>query len=248
MIDLDSTEREEYLCNIIFQKKSLRKLYEEFYLLYSECINRCPETGIDLEIGSGAGFIQHIIPNVVTSDVLSYKSVSTVIDAMQMPFTQDSLRSVFMLNTLHHIPDVRLFFNELDRCLIPGGRLFIIDQFSGPVSDIIYKYLHHEEYCKKAKEWQFASTGPLSGSNGALCWIIFYRDLELFLNMYPQLRVTKIIPHTPLRYWLSGGLKKWSLMPSFLFGFWTKVDHLLAKILPPLCSFVSIEIEKKITH
>jgi ubiquinone/menaquinone biosynthesis C-methylase UbiE len=56
--------------------------------------------------------------------------VDVVLDARRFPFRDGSIKAVFMLNTMHHIPDVELFFYELERCLVPGGRVFIIDQYS----------------------------------------------------------------------------------------------------------------------
>ncbi|MCI5207544.1 MAG: class I SAM-dependent methyltransferase [Candidatus Electrothrix sp. ATG2] len=166
-------------------KKALSKLYNEFYSRYSDCIKKCPEKGLVLEIGSGAGLIKDAIPNVVTTDILAYETVDLVMDAAEFPFCDNSLRSIFLLNTLHHLPDSKAFFSEVVRCLMPGGRVLIIDQYHGWFSKIIYTYLHHESYEPGAVNWNFKTSGPLSGANGALCWIIFYRDRHLFEKNCP---------------------------------------------------------------
>ncbi|MBK8443443.1 MAG: hypothetical protein IPL35_08515 [Sphingobacteriales bacterium] len=43
-----------------------------------------------------------------------------------------------------------------------------------------YQNFHHEPFQPEAASWEIPSTGPLSGANGALPWIIFKRDIDLF--------------------------------------------------------------------
>ena len=121
----------------------------------------------------------------------------------------------------------------------------IVDQHLGPLSTPIYRYLHHEPFHPEAKNWVFPSVGPLSDANGALAWIIFERDRARFDRLFPRLKVVRYEPHTPLRYWLSGGLKWWSLLPGVLFSCATRLDEDLMRMWPRLASFVDIEIEKQ---
>ena len=191
MINLDTADRVEGITERIRNKDILFKFYHEFYSKFADCLKYCPSNGLALEIGSGFGFLKEIIPNVVTSDVIPYKIVDIVMDASNLPFDDSSLKSVFMLNTLHHIPDSTSLFNEIERCLKPDGRMLIIDQYNGWFSKIIYRHLHHEPYDPNATSWCFQPSGPLSGANGALCWIIFYRDRALFEQLYPTLKIIR---------------------------------------------------------
>jgi SAM-dependent methyltransferase len=243
--DLDHPNREKIIKNRILGKKALYKLYREYYLRFADCIERCPHTGSIIEIGSGAGFIKDVVPDVITSDILHFNIVDVVFDARRLPFADGSIKAVFMLNSLHHISDAELFFLELERCLVPEGRVFIIDQYSSWISNLIYRYIHHEPYDPNAPDWKFETTGPLSGANGALCWIVYYRDRKRFQQLYPQLKIIKTEPHTPLRYWIAGGLKWWNLLPGFLFDLFSQFDHWLARGFPDLCSFVDVEIAKR---
>ncbi len=246
MSSLDDHTRVKQIQSIIRRKKSLTKLYFEFYSKYLDCISRSPVGGISLEIGSGAGFLKEIAPRVITSDIIPYKTVDMVMDACRMPFPDSSISSVFMLNTLHHISKTKSFFPELIRCLTPQGRVFIIDQYHGWLSNGIYKYLHHEPYFPDTANWEFETSGPLSGANGALGRIIFYRDRKIFERLYPSLHITQRTPHTPFRYWFSGGLKSWCLLPESLFKLLTKLDNWVAKEFPNTCSFMDIELVKNI--
>lgn len=244
MKDLDSYKRAEELRAKIKGKEGLYKLYQEFYRRYAETVQKSPSSGIIIEIGSGAGFIKEIVSEVITTDILLYETIELAMDATKLPFPDNSIKSVFMLNTLHHIPDAETFFKEISRCLKPGGRVLIIDQYHGWLSKIILKYFHHENYDPKAKRWGFETSGPLSGANGALSWIVFYRDRSLFENLYPSLSIATLKPHTPLRYWLSGGLKSWNLLPGSLFNLATKLDNWLCTNFPKSSSFIDIEIIK----
>ena len=245
MKELDDYKRAESIQARIKAKQSLTQLYKDFYFRYANCISRSPNLGVNIEVGSGAGFLKEIVPEAITSDILPYKMIDLVMDAGNLPFADCSLNSVFMLNTLHHIPKPTKLFQELSRCLVPGGRVLVIDQYHGLVSKFIYQYLHHEPYHPDDLNWDFESSGPLSDANGALCWIIFYRDISLFQKRYPELKIIKRVPHTPLRYWLAGGLKQWNLLPKFVDGTVTILDSWLASTVSSLCSFVDVELEKQ---
>lgn len=66
-----------------------------------------------------------------------------------------------------------------------------------------------------------------------------------FEGRFPELHVVTYERHTPLRYWLSGGLKAWSLLPGRAAPSAAALDRLLIGLTPQLGSFVDIEIEKR---
>jgi len=242
--DLNSPERFKEIRDCIQNKKSLKKLYLEVYQKYLNCINRSPCDGQTIEIGSGAGFVKDIIPNVITSDVVAYSGVDRVLDATQLDFSENSLSCICMYNVLHHIPDTPAFFREADRCLKKGGRIFMVEPYPGWIGALVYRYLHHEGYEPNAKRWEFESVGPVSDANNALPYIIFERDIEEFRRQFPHFSVVRFEPHTPLRFWLAGGMKKWSLLPAWAFNLITWFDKKLIQISPKFGSFVDIELIK----
>ena len=239
---LDSAERAEDLVHTLASKKALRLLYEEYYSSYMRVLERCPIEGISVELGSGMGFAKDFIPSLVTSDIIPYSRLDRAIDAAQLPYKKGELRALFLLNSFHHLPDVEGFFSEATRCLCPGGRIFIIDQHHGWISRWVLRYAHHEPYDSAAQSWGIEPGGPLTAANGALAWLVFERDAARFRKLYPSLEVIYYRPHTPLRYWLAGGMKKWTLLPAFFFPLASWVDRLLVAISPNFGSFVAIEI------
>jgi SAM-dependent methyltransferase len=242
---LDSIEMESDIASILSQKAALRGIYLETYGKYREVLARCPPEGVALEIGSGAGFLREVLPEIVTSDVLPYAGIDQVVDARDMPFGDGKLRAVFMVNVLHHIPDCGAFFAQLVRCLKPGGRALLIDMHPGLICRFMMKFGIHEPYDPDTTEWAFDSSGPLTGANTALAHMIFQRDKKLFAERFPELGIVRYQPHTPLRYWLSGGLKSWSLLPGWAFPAATHFDRALAYVCPWLASFVDIELVRK---
>jgi len=244
MENLNDLSRISQIRAALSAKSGLRRLYEEVYQHYAACLTRCPRDGLAVELGSGGGFAKNVIPELITSDVLPYTGVDIVADATKMPFLDRSVRFFGMLNVFHHIPDAAAFLSEAVRCLAPNGRAFIADQNRGWISSPILRYFHSEPYAPASKTWQFASTGPLNGANGALPWMVFARDRSRFEREFPNLKLLQYKPTTPLRYWLSGGLKRWSLLPESAWKYATTFDKLLLKVSPHFGSFVEIELLK----
>ena len=241
---LDDPSRISGLREIIRKKPGLQCYYREVYRRYAECLRKCPREGVAVELGSGGGFVKEVIPEMVTSDTLSYEGVDQVIDACKMPFEDESLKGICMLNVFHHIPDVTSFLKEAARCLKPRGRILIIDQHPGWIGWPIYTFIHHEHFDSKSARWTFETSGPLSGANGALAWMVFKRDRKAFEALFPRLKILRYDPHTPLLYWLSGGLKKWSLVPQGGLGMVRFFEKVLLLFSAEFGAFVDIEIIK----
>lgn len=221
------------------EKKSLKQIYCENYNRYQECLSRCPSVGKVVELGSGAGFIKTILPDVMTSDFITYPELDAVVNAEDMPFEDSSIRCFLMTNVFHHLNDSGRFLKEAYRCLVPGGRIYIIDQHVGFFSYFILKYFHAEPFDHQAPV-------ESKGENGARSWIFFKRDLKFFKKDYGELfELVKYNPHSPLRYWLSGGLKKWNLLPLFLYSPLLLLERFLLRLSLNFASFVDIELRKK---
>lgn len=235
---------EDEIRKVLNAKPSLRELYKEIYQEYVQCINRSKGNGEIIECGSGAGFAKEIVPKIITSDIVDYSNVDVVLDATSLPFKDDSTSAILMHNVFHHIPDVEMFLTEAERCLRVGGRILIADQNLGILSKHIFRYLHSEPFNEEAVTWSFPSIDPLNDANGALAWIVFVRDYEELQRRHPNLRLVRVKSHTPLRYWLCGGLKKWSLLPEKLFPFATWIDRKLLSITPRFGSFAFFELAK----
>ena len=197
-----------------------------------------------LELGSGAGFLNYYVPGLKTSEVFFCDLVDIVLDGCELPLKEASLKGIAFVDVLHHLPRSREFFREAARCIRTGGRIVMIEPWITAWSKIVYKRLHHEPLDTGAKEWNFPASGPLSGANSALPWIIFSRDRETFERDYPQWTVRCIEVGMPFRYLLSGGVSLRSLMPGWSFPFWARIEKYLGPFNNRLGMFAGIVIER----
>lgn len=241
--DLDSPERTVFHSNIIREKLFLRKLYEEWYSLFQRQMKQIPE-GKVIELGSGGGFLKDLEPSVICSDVLELPTNDITFSALDMPFADEEISALFMIDTFHHIPDAELFLKEAERVLKKGGIITMIEPANSVWGRFIYKNFHHEPF-EPGAGWSIPASGPLSGANGALPWIVFERDVQLFHSSFPAFVIEEIKYHTPLRYLTSGGVSFKQLVPDFSYGFFSVMDKLLAKVWPQLSMFVTIRLKKK---
>jgi SAM-dependent methyltransferase len=241
--DIDAPETTELHGRIIQNKPYLKRLYTEWYTYFSRKTAGVPE-GLKLEIGSGSGFIKQIIPDVITTDVLNLSSIDKIMSAEDLQFEDNSLSCIFMIDVLHHIPHPALFFDEASRCLKPGGMIVMIEPANSIWGRFIYQNFHHEPF-NPTGTWEIPSTGPMSGANGALPWILLERDRKLFEQKYPHLLIKEIKYHSPLSYLLCGGVSMRSLLPGWSFGAVRFTERMLSGIFKQFSMFQTIEILKK---
>lgn len=242
--DLDNVRSTLLHAEILQNKGFLKKLYTDFYHILKDSIPSDDHADRKIvELGSGGGFIKDVIPNVLTSDVLEIPSLDLVFSATEMPFENVSIDSLVMIDVLHHIPDVRKFFQEVVRCLKPGGTVAMIEPANTLWGRLIYQNFHHEAFDPKAR-WTFESKGPLSTANGALPWIIFHRDRNEFINQFPELEIIKTQFHTPLRYLISGGFTLRQLAPSWSYFLVKGFEFLLWPLNRWLGMFETIVLKK----
>lgn len=198
---------------IIASKPFLRRLYAEWYAMILSALGDRQRV---LELGSGAGFFKEVCPRAVTSEILSTPGVDLIADACALPCADASLDAIVMTDVFHHIPDVARFLTEATRCLRPGGKLLMIEPWRTTWSEWVYTRLHPEPF-EPAAGWTIPATGPLSGANGALPWIVFERDAARFAERFPRWRIVRIAPLMPLAYLLSGGVSLRGLAPGWLY-------------------------------
>jgi SAM-dependent methyltransferase len=242
-LDLPETTLEHR--NIILSKPFLKRIYIDWYTqfkTYSESLNI---NGKMVEIGSGGGFLKDIYPEVITSDIMPLSVCDMQFSAQEMPFENNTLKAIFMLNVLHHIPDAAAFFKEAERTLNKGGVIYMIEPATTWSSKFIYKNFHHEPFDEQVKTWEFDSKGPLSDANGAIPWIIFQRDYALFQQLFPELELVSFQHHTPFKYLLSGGLSKPNLVPYVFYGAVTVMEKILSPFASKTALFQTIIVRKK---
>ena len=241
-LDIDDPATTVLRQRIIRDKRFLCQIYGEWYNAIAATLPDGP--GAVLELGSGGGFMREVVAGLVTSERFPAPGVSVVLDGLCLPFRDRSLRGIVMTNVLHHLTDPRLFFGEAARCVKPGGVVSMIEPWSTPWSRIIYRYLHHEPFEPDAQSWSAVPSGPLSGANGAIPWIMFDRDRGVFEQEFPEWRVERVTTMMPVAYLLSGGVSLRSLLPGWSFPLIRSVEGALGGWARRLAMFAHIVLRR----
>lgn len=170
-----------------------------------------------IEIGSAGGILKSLSKNFITSDIRICEGVDMFVDAQKLPFADQSVDLILGKDALHHLPNVSLHFEEVERVLCSGGVAVYLEPNWNRLSKFIYRYIHPEPWSEGIKDWNFKSIGPMD-SNQALAKIIFVRDLQIFEKNFPNLEVEVISkPINGLTFLISGGVHaRNSLSPKFL--------------------------------
>jgi SAM-dependent methyltransferase len=241
-LDVDDPSTTCLRLQIIQEKKFLRRIYQEWYRAIVTALPSGPEAV--LELGSGAGFMRDFIPNLITSELFYGPSVRVVLSGLRLPFVAKSLRGIVMTNVLHHLSEPRLFFTEATRCVRPGGLVAMIEPWVTPWSRFVYTRLHHEPFQPEISSWELPISGPLSGANDALPWIIFVRDRLKFEQEFPQWQIELIKPIMPFRYLVSGGVSLRGLAPAWSFGMWRQIEKSLGRWSSQLAMFAQVVLRR----
>lgn len=227
---------------IIRGKGFLRRLYADWYGEFKKAAENSG-AGALVEMGSGGGFLEEVIPGVITSDILFVQGIDINFSASDMPFKDGKVKAFFMLDVLHHINDPFVFFKELERCLSVGAKAVMIEPANTLWGRFIWKNFHHEAFDDSCG-WKLAGNGPLSSANSAVPWIIFFRDKAIFEKEFPTLRINRRRFHTPFRYIVSGGVSMRQLLPTVFYDLIRLAEFVLSPLNRYLGMFLTIEIEK----
>lgn len=218
-VNVDDNELLAVHMEVLRKKPLLRSAFETFYLdMMGLCDRLLGSSGIEIELGSGAGFFKSMRPGLVTSDIRKGPHIDMELDAQRMNLEDSSVRCIYAINVFHHLPDPELFFSELCRVLVPGGGCILIEPHNGFCSALLHRHLHTDEsFVPHAKSWKTTDiAGPLSGANQALAYIVFTRDIARFNSQYGaklEIAYQGYVPNA-LRYLISGGLNFRQLLPS----------------------------------
>lgn len=240
--DLDDPKTTLAHRDIIKAKPFLKKIYEEWYNTIIKSLKDVPEGDI-LEIGSGGGFLKEIFSQIITSDIMPLECCDKVFSAEDMPYEENTLSAIVMVNVFHHIPNPSLFLKEAGRTLKKGGKVIMIEPANSLWGKFIYRNFHHEPFDTKGG-WEINSSGPLSGSNQALPYIYFERDKTKYRQEFPGLKINSITYHTPLMYLLSGGVSRKAFVPNKSYALFKFVEKVLSPLSRQIGMFQTIELQK----
>jgi SAM-dependent methyltransferase len=226
--------------SILKEKPMLRETFSYFYRKMLSISDQFIKSGgLEIELGSWAGFFKDINPSVLTSDIRYSPNYDLILDAQKMDLKDSSVRCIYAINVFHHLPDPVQFFKELERVLVAGGGCILIEPHGGAASAALHKRLHKDEYFDPdSPGWEnYQVRGPFSGANQALSHIVFSRDLDWFNREFGSnlALVHREYCTNGLRYLLSGGLNFRQLVPNFI----SPIVPFIEWLISPLARFWS---------
>lgn len=191
------------------RKPALRRYYEKE--MFARLAAAMPD-GRSLEIGAGPGFFSTYRGCDIISDISEGPHVDRVVDAHDMPFPDDEFDAVVGLDVVHHFRHPAKALSEIARILRPGGRLILVEPWTGPVGRFVNTYLHHEDCFAIDDPWAPVFTGdkdPMDG-NATIPRTLF-ADASHSLREKVGLEVRTLEPFGCLGYLATGGFTRWSL-------------------------------------
>ena len=197
------------------RKPLLRAVYADFYRRLQRHFQPSLP-GRVVEIGSGIGNLHDHFPTAIRTDLFPNPWLDLTCDAYELPWCNDALSHLFLVDVFHHLEAPRAFLHEAQRVLVPRGRLVILDPFISWFSYPVYGWFHHEPVAWSAPirmdlSWPRPRNYYAAQGNATR---IFFRD------QYPECllgwKVLEAEVMAGFAYLLSGGFSGPSLAPATL--------------------------------
>jgi SAM-dependent methyltransferase len=243
-VDLDDPETTALRRDIVMRDPAKRFAFEVWYKQLAEAVKDAP-AGQKVELGAGGGFLDEFIPDLIRTDVVELPFLDAICFAEAMPYDDEELGAILMINVLHHIPDVRAFFREATRTLKPGGRVAMIEPTVTLLSTFVYRYLHHEPFDPRVEKWELPPSGRLSGGNDALPWVVHFRDLSFFQREFRLLEVIAREQFDCTVHILSGGVTTKGYVSARTLKFLQRFECLVSPLMPLVGLFQMVILEKR---
>jgi ubiquinone/menaquinone biosynthesis C-methylase UbiE len=131
-----------------FIKRKPNNLYFLLEKRYSWMNKYIPEDNTGIEVGCGNGLSKLFIKskNYLLTDYSDYYWVDQKVDALDLPYKENSLDFIVSSNMIHHIATPYKFFAECKRVLKPNGLIIIQEVNASFFMRLILKIMNHEGY------------------------------------------------------------------------------------------------------
>lgn len=239
--------REEYYKN---KSPNLFYVIRKRYVWMNEYIKE-DHSGIELGCGTGVGkdFIKS--KKFVLTDVIENPWVEKKIDALNLPYDDNTLDFVICNNTIHHISHPIVALKGINRVLKVGGKLIIQDIYASLLTRIILFVVKHEGYSLNVDV--FDPSKPCNkpddpwSANCAISKLLF-DDVEKFFKKVRGFKLIKKRFSEVFLLPLSGGIIakfKTINLPFFLLKIFDLIDAFLTFCFPKLLAMqIQIVLEK----
>ena len=201
------------------RKPALRSVYHSWY---ERIRNSLSPVGATVEIGAGSSNFTEFYPEVIATDVINAgKWLNCLADARDLPFGENSLGNIVMVDALHHLPRPFELLRDATSALQPGGRLILLEPAATPWARLVLGLFHHEPVDLKQDVFGEDGTPPPANegftfANQAFADLLFVRSPGETLRRVPGLNLVKVERSDFVVYPATGGLSYFCLVPARL--------------------------------
>jgi len=217
-------------------KAVLRAVYSDYYQRMVKYLNPGPT----LELGAGSGHLREHLQDIILTDIQPAPWLDAAADAQALPFSTGSFENIVMLDVLHHIENPTEFFAEAARVLKTGGRMVMLEPAITPLSGLSYRYLHPEPVDTRQDPFASPTADPKRSpydANQAIPTLLFRRHRAKFEHRFPAFWLRRVRYLSLFAYPLSGGYRRWSLVPAVLVRPLLFAEDGLLTLLGPAMAF-----------
>jgi SAM-dependent methyltransferase len=226
--------QEEILQNYAFweRKPLLREIYRGFHRQIAAHLSGLPAPLV-VELGSGIGNIQEVIPACLRTDLFPNPWLDIVQNAYALPFADASLSDLVLFDVFHHLRYPGTALAEFWRVLRPGGRVLVFDPYALSLLGLLtFGLLHHEPVALRDEiEWLAPAGWSVTKSDyyaaqGNAGRIFATQKFQPYLDGWNLITVKRF---AALSYVATGGYSKPQMYPDGWYPLMQKLDWLLDK-------------------
>jgi SAM-dependent methyltransferase len=229
---LDYAEELQQQIDAWQRKPGLRAVYEHWY---QRLVDQLAPLSPSIEIGAGCGNFKRFYPQVIATDVIrSGEWIDDVVDARQLPFDEDSVGNLILIDCLHHLPRPIHFLRQAERVLKPGGRLLLLEPAATPWARLVWRFCHHEpvdlsvDFLAEDTTPEPTNPGFTYANMGTAQWL-FARHWADVQPRVPRLQLSSCEFSDAWVYPATGGFSYFGLIPAG----WTASCHRVEqRVLP----------------